>query len=136
MLNFAKNKKTKSELNLVSLIDIIFVTLIFFLILYRFSTFTQASESEYNFDNLNAFSMSKTFNKSDTVIIEIDEDGNILANGYQLSEITSEEFTKFIPNADGLNYIMVVDNLSPNEFYGKVINILKDIGAGKVCLIK
>jgi biopolymer transport protein ExbD len=128
-------KKDKLKVNLVPLIDIIFVTLIFFLVLYRFSSFNPAEFSE-NAENLTQGDLSKTFELENTKIIEVDFNARIFINHNQIEENTISNLKRQIPSPKDTNCILLVDDNVSYEEFGKLVNNLESIGVKKISFIE
>ncbi len=128
-------KKDKLKVNLVPLIDIIFVTLIFFLVLYRFSSFNPTEFSE-NAENLTQGDLSKTFELENTKIIEVDFNARIFINHNQIEENTISSLKRQIPSPNDTNCILLVDDNVSYEEFGKLVNNLESIGVKKISFIE
>lgn len=128
------NKKDKLAVNLVPLIDIIFVTLIFFLVLYRFSSFNP-SESADNMENLTQGDLSKTFELENTKIIEIDRNAKLFVNHNQI-ENTIPNLKQHITSPENTNCIILIDDNVSYEEFGELVSNLESIGVTKISFIE
>jgi biopolymer transport protein ExbD len=134
MIRFKSPKKAKLHSHLVPLIDIIFVTLIFFLVLYRFSTF-DLSEGSEDADHITAGNLSGTYKMENTVFIQIDVDGNLFVNDVQIED-TIDSIDKVIDNPSTKSCIIIIDDNLSYETYGNLKKNLETLGIKRITYIK
>ena len=133
-MKFRNPKDVEGEANhLIPLINIIFVILIFFLVLYRFSTFDVSDdtkkEEEINLFNNSLSSISSRL--KNTAIIEINETGKLFINGISTSNIATA-LKKRIDNPKETNCILRINENTPYSDFSKLMLNLKKIGVKRI----
>ncbi len=134
MIKFKSRKTTKLGSHLVPLIDIIFVTLIFFLVLYRFSTF-DFSESVKETDHITGGNLSGTYDIDNTVFIQINDDGILFVDDVQIWN-TLDAISKVIEDPSKKSCIIMIDDNAPFISYGSLKKNLESLGIKKITFIK
>ncbi len=139
MLKFSFNTE-ESEMNVIPLINVIFVVLIFFLVLYRFSTFdseninteSSSEETESKEDTaLQIYNNSFVNNGDKSVIIEVTADGRVYISGREVNNSLSE-FKDLITSPKNTTVLLSINRDSPYKVFGKIMLNLKRVGIDKI----
>lgn len=134
-MKFRVSNKVELKTNLIPLIDVIFVILIFFLILYRFSTFDVAQSSDDSI-NIPEGNLSSTLQLKSTVFIEMSMDGKIFINGKATSIGNIQNIIKTIGEPESISCILIIDEDASYEFFSPLLLRLKSIGFRRLSFIK
>jgi len=137
-MNFMKFNIEKTELsaNLIPLINVIFVVLIFFLVLYRFSTIdtnedTSNDEKEEDSEIDITGGMNNVLEMKNTIIIEISESNKIFVNGSHTGN-NLPAIKEIIINPEETRCILRIDKDATYRSIGTLIRNLKRLGVSKI----
>lgn len=138
-MDFMKFKADETELsaNLIPLINVIFVILIFFLVLYRFSTIDvgdkdDAVENKEEDNNIDLSSgISNALEMKNTLIIEISESNKIFINGNHTGN-NMPAMKEIIINPEETKCIIRIHKDATYRGIGTLLINLKRIGISKI----
>lgn len=135
-MKFRRSNRTKLNTNLIPLIDVIFVILIFFLVLFRFSSF-DVDENENEETGKFTNKLSKTLELEKTIFIEMNQDGKIFVD---LKAVSISDLARIIKakntNPKDISCLLIVDRDATYELFSPLFLRLKELGIIKISLIK
>ncbi len=131
-----RSSMTESKVNIIPLINVIFVILIFFLVLYRFSSFDVEKSEEDNETETDTFigGSSQVYDIMDTVLIEVSAEGRTFIDGNEVSNSISD-FKEEIENPEKTSCVLNIHEDAPYESFGSLIYNLKIVGVERISFL-
>ncbi len=115
-----------TSLDITPMIDIIFLILVFFMVAATFEL-NRSLKIKLPKSVLSESSLS-----SDTLLIELNSDGDLFINGQQTYTDELTGLIKSEENYDKKNYILLADELTPYKSVVEIIDKLKILGINEI----
>jgi biopolymer transport protein ExbD len=127
----------ESKVNIIPLINVIFVILIFFLVLYRFSTFDVESKDEEKETETQELikGESRIYDIMETVLVEVSVDGAVFIDGKEISNSVTD-FKERIEAPKQTICILNINKDAPYYTFGKLIYNLKIVGVERISFLE
>jgi len=127
-MHFTEKKRKKINININSLIDVLFLLLIFFMVS---STFVEQPGMKLELPE----SKSSASEKISELILEISPSGNILLNDKQVSiEMLEQNFKELLPRLEEKSLVLKADKNVPHGTVVRVMDLAKLSGLEKLII--
>ncbi|OQX95929.1 hypothetical protein B6I21_02985 [candidate division KSB1 bacterium 4572_119] len=127
-MHFTEKKRKKININITSLIDVLFLLLIFFMVS---STFVEQPGMKLELPE----SKSSASEKISELILEISPSGNILLNDKQVSiEMLEQNFKELLPRLEEKSLVLKADKNVPHGTVVRVMDLAKLSGLEKLII--
>ena len=127
-MRFSENKKRKVVINITSLIDVLFLLLIFFMVS---STFIEQPGMKLELPE----SKSSTTEKIKDLVLEITSDGDLILNDTPISlDKLENKLKKLLPSLEEKTLVLKADKSIPHGTVVKVMDLARLSGLEKIVI--